>query len=57
MQNLLHDRTDKLLPSLILHDPTSPSFPAYTSIVRAKAGKDLGMCSFLINTIFAIKYM
>ena len=28
MHNLLHDRTDKLLPGLILHDPTSPSFPA-----------------------------
>ena len=54
MHNLLHDRTDLLLPSLILHDPTSPSFPTCTSIMRAKGGKDLGMFSFLINTIFVI---
>ena len=47
-------RTDLLLPSLILHDPTSPSFPTCTSIMRAKGRKDLGVFSFLINTIFVI---
>ena len=52
--NLLHDRTDLLLPSLILHNPTSLSFPTCPSIMRAKGGKDLGMFSFLINTIFVI---
>ena len=54
MHNLLHDRTDLLLPSLILHNPTSLSFPTCPSIMRAKGGKDLGMFSFLINTIFVI---
>ena len=43
-----------LLPSLILHDLTSPSFPNCTSIMRAEGGKDLGMFSFLISTIFLI---
>ena len=57
MHNLLHDCTDMLLPSLILHDPTSPSFPTCTSIMRAKGGKDLGMFLLLINTTFLTKFL
>ena len=54
MRNLLHARTDMLLPSLILLVTTSPSFPTCTPIVRAKGGKDFGMFSFLMNTIFVL---